>query len=99
VITYQSYPRKPGRSGQPAVVRPGRECASAGPPAPGRPAGNAATAAGRAARTAVAVCRGGAPGRVRQRPAAERRTSTRSVRSQEKSGSSRPKWPNAAVWE
>jgi hypothetical protein len=50
---------------------------------------------------------GGAPGWVPrrheqmldQRPAARRSCSTRSVRSQEKSGSVRPKWPNAAVWE
>lgn len=33
-----------------------------------------------------------------QMPAAARRASTRSVRSQVKSGSSRPKWPYAAVW-
>ncbi|GAA2765993.1 hypothetical protein GCM10010103_50340 [Streptomyces paradoxus] len=32
-------------------------------------------------------------------PAALRSASTRSVRSQVKSGSSRPKWPYAAVWE
>jgi len=32
-------------------------------------------------------------GRRRYRPAAARRASARSVRSQEKSGSSRPKWP------
>ena len=34
---------------------------------------------------------------ARQRPAADRRAFVRSVRSQEKSGSSRPKCPNAAV--
>jgi len=34
----------------------------------------------------------------RQAPAAFFRASTRSVRSQVKSGSSRPKWPYAAVW-
>lgn len=34
-----------------------------------------------------------------QTPAAAFRASTRSVRSQVKSGSSRPKWPYAAVWE
>lgn len=43
----------------------------------------------------------GRPGRGCRRtyrPAALRSASTRSVRSQVKSGSSRPKWPYAAVW-
>ena len=40
----------------------------------------------------------GRPAARPQSPAAARRSSTRSVRSHVKSGSSRPKWPYTAVW-
>ena len=66
-------------------------------PGPFSPAGRGRTHRG--PDTACGV-RAPAYGRERQAysPAALRSASTRSVRSQVKSGSSRPKWPYAAVW-